>query len=83
VLSVVVAESAPASTPASPLAAWCRPTRWGGRHARAHRVVIGEIDVHKGQRAGGGEALGNDVRTRGIRCSSGASLVPVMVTVTG
>src|SRR5262249_20759709 len=46
-----------------------RPERPAGRgHARARRVVVGEVDVGKGERAGGLDGLDGRVRTRGIRC---------------
>ena len=45
--------------------------RPGGRsHARAHRVVVSEVDVGENECSGRVEALGDRVWTRGIRCQN-------------
>src|SRR5262249_50077831 len=45
------------------------PERPAGRgHARARRVVVGEVDVGEDERAGGLDGLDGRVRTQGIRC---------------
>src|SRR5262249_44026958 len=82
VLSPTVAESAPPTTVLSTPRARARPPqnriyparrrhpeRPDGRgHARARRVLVGEVDVGEGERAGGLDGLDGCVRTRGIRC---------------